>query len=86
MAFYLAVFVKEGDQYCVSFPDVPEAFSQGDNLADATLMAEDALLTAMDFYREDKRKLQRPSEIHLVSIHISNDVVNKINFLDAPNG
>ena len=41
--------------YVVTFRDIPEAITQGDTKTEAMEMAEDALLTAMGFYFEDKR-------------------------------
>jgi antitoxin HicB len=52
--------VEEG-RFVVSFRDVPEALTQGDDEAEALDMAADALLTAMDFYFEDGRAVPPPS-------------------------
>lgn len=46
----------------VTFRDVPEAITQGDNFADAVEMAEDALETAMEFYDENDKPRPKPSE------------------------
>lgn len=47
--------------YCVTFPDVPEAITQGDSLEDALMMGADALETAFEFYVEDGRPFPLPS-------------------------
>ena len=47
--------------YVVTFPDVPEAITQGDTKEDALLQATDALETALDFYFEERRKIPLPS-------------------------
>lgn len=47
--------------YNVTFRDIPEAITQGDDGEDATNMAADALLTAMEFYFADKRPVPDPS-------------------------
>ncbi|MFK3741422.1 type II toxin-antitoxin system HicB family antitoxin [Massilia sp. TN1-12] len=47
--------------YVVTFRDIPEAITQGDTEAEALDMAADALLTAMDFYFEDRRPVPMPS-------------------------
>lgn len=47
--------------FVVTFRDIPEAITQGDSEAETMEMAEDALLTAMDFYFEDKRPVPLPS-------------------------
>lgn len=59
---YPAKFDKEESGiYAVSFRDIPEAITCGDNYEDAVRMARDALLTSMDFYFEDHRKVPLPS-------------------------
>lgn len=61
--------------YVVTFRDIPEAITQGDDLNDALDMAEDALLTAMEFYFEDNRKVPTPSKAkqgeHSVALPVS---------------
>lgn len=47
--------------YTVTFRDIPEAITQGDDLEEAKAMAVDALVTAMDFYLEDGRAVPGPS-------------------------
>lgn len=47
--------------YTVTFRDVPEAITQGDDLDEARAMAADALVSAMDFYVEDHRPVPAPS-------------------------
>jgi antitoxin HicB len=46
----------------VTFRDIPEAIAQGDDEADAVAEGASALLTAMDFYFEDRRPVPLPSE------------------------
>ena len=58
---YPAIFEKEGIGYNIRFRDIPEAITCGDNYEDAILMAKDALLTSMNFYFEDHRKVPLPS-------------------------
>ena len=59
---YPARFEPEDGGYNVSFRDIPEALTCGDNYDDAVEMAKDALLTSMDFYFEDRRKVPMPSK------------------------
>jgi len=51
---------KEGG-FVVTFPDIPEAITQGDNEAKAMRAAHDALETALDFYFEAGRPVPTPS-------------------------
>jgi antitoxin HicB len=59
----------------VTFRDIPEAISQGETTVVALNMAADALLTAMDFYVEDRRPVPPPSEPvegeHLIELPLS---------------
>lgn len=48
--------------FVVTFPDIPEAITQGDNKEEALSMAQDALETALEFYFEDKRSIPTPSK------------------------
>lgn len=58
---YPARFTPDGTGYVIAFRDIPEALTQGEDEADAQQMAKDALITAMEFYFEDKRAVPPPS-------------------------
>ncbi len=59
---YPAVFTPEnGGGYSVYFPDVEGCYTQGDNMADAIFMAEDALELMLYQYEESKKEIPRPS-------------------------
>lgn len=47
--------------FTVTFPDVPEAITEGNTEAEAAAMAEDALVTALSFYTDQSEPLPRPS-------------------------
>lgn len=47
--------------FTVTFPDVPEAITQGESEEDAAAMAEDALVTALSFYTDNAEPLPHPS-------------------------
>jgi len=61
--------------YVVTFPDIPEAITQGESVADALLHAADALTSALDFYIEDGIPIPPPSKPkrgqHLVELPAS---------------
>jgi antitoxin HicB len=46
----------------VTFPDIPEAITCGNDRAHALEMAKEALESAMDFYFEDQRPVPSPSQ------------------------
>jgi antitoxin HicB len=48
--------------FVVTFPDIPEAITQGEDKDDALLHASDALESALDFYLEDGRPVPLPSK------------------------
>jgi antitoxin HicB len=47
--------------FVVTFPDVPEAITQGEDADESLLYAVDALETALSFYIDDRRPLPVPS-------------------------
>jgi antitoxin HicB len=53
---------KDGKFILVTFPDIPEAITQGNNRVHALEMAREALELAMDFYFEDRRPVPSPSK------------------------
>lgn len=65
--FYTAIFHKaEEGGFWVSFPDIPECLTQGDNMQQAYEMAVDALglsLVTMKECNEDIPKASDPDEI-----------------------
>jgi antitoxin HicB len=62
--FYPARFepAEEGG-FVVTFRDIPEAITQGDNKEEAIDMARDALRVAVELYLEDKRAIPLPSAV-----------------------
>ena|SRR5450830_127067 len=59
---YPATFAPDkSGGFVVTFRDIPEAITQGDTEEEAIEMAQDALITAMDFYFEDRRPVPAPS-------------------------
>lgn len=59
---YPASFTHEEGKIVVRFRDIPEAITQGDDEKDALEMAEDVLISSMDFYFEDGRRVPPPSQ------------------------
>jgi antitoxin HicB len=47
--------------FVVTFPDVAEAITQGEDADEALMRAVDALESALSFYVEDRRPLPKPS-------------------------
>ena len=60
--FYPAKIQPDGASFLVTFRDIPEAITSGKTGRHAESMARDALVTAMDFYFEDRRKVPPPSK------------------------
>ena len=69
----------------VSFPDVPEAITQGRDLADASAMAEEALGLVLLAYLEGGRPLPKPRAKGrgLVEIAVAPDVAAKLAVLES---
>jgi antitoxin HicB len=53
----------DGNFFLVTFPDIPEAITQGESLLQAREVAQDALETALEFYFEAPRTVPDPSPI-----------------------
>jgi antitoxin HicB len=53
---------QEEGGYVVTFPDIPEAITQGESIEDALTHAADALESALDFYFESRRRIPVPSK------------------------
>ena len=86
-AFVYKARLEPGDErgIVVTFPDVPEAITQGDDEPDAVTMAEEALGLALLWYVAEGRKLPKPAARgrDLVSIAILPEVAAKLALLDA---
>jgi antitoxin HicB len=62
MRAYPVELTKDGKFIRVSFPDIPEALTQGKDREEALTMAKEALELAMEFYFEDRRPVPKPSK------------------------
>lgn len=60
--FYPAIFHKEGEGFWVSFPDIPECLTEGDNMEMAYEMAVDALGLAITSRKNEKQEIPKPSQ------------------------
>lgn len=58
---YPVILTPDGDTISVTFPDVPEAITFGQNQEQALLQAVDALETALSFYVDARKPLPEPS-------------------------
>lgn len=75
---YPAIFIpEEGGAYSVSFPDIQGCYTYGDDLADAVLMAEDALAMIMCDYENNALGIPEASEVSSIKIP-DNAIVNFI--------
>ena len=50
--------------FVVTFPDVPEAITQGDNETEALMMAQDALVAMFDSYMQDRQAIPEASSVY----------------------
>lgn len=75
---------KDGKFILVTFPDIPEAITQGVNRAEALAMAGEALEVSMDFYFEDQRPVPSPSQPKRgqAVVELSGSVVAKVLLLN----
>lgn len=69
--YYPAMFhIAEEGGFWITFPDIPECMSEGDNLEEAYKMASDALGLAITSRIEENEEIPTPSQI--TSIDSSN--------------
>ncbi|MGB3490027.1 MAG: type II toxin-antitoxin system HicB family antitoxin [Xanthobacteraceae bacterium] len=86
--FTYAAEFEPGDRrgvIVVSFPDVPEAITQGDDLADARIQAEEALGLALLSYPERGLSLPKPRAKGkgLTMVAVAPEVAAKLALLEA---
>ncbi len=67
MASYFAVFmpIQEGG-YSVEFPDIPEAFTQGNTLEECLALGADVLAIAAEEYAKARKNMPKPSTLEQV--------------------
>lgn len=80
---YPVKFEHDETGWCVSFPDIPEALTGGETREEALFMAQDALVTAFDFYFEDRREIPQPSKDGDEFIEVPASVAAKVLLLNA---
>lgn len=71
MVFYASLVADDSGGYVVTFPDVPEAITQGDTVEEALTEAQDALVAALGFYVEAGEALPRPrrrKDLHPIAV------------------
>lgn len=61
LAYPVHLEPAEEGGFVVTFPDVPEVVTQGEDEADALVWALDALETALEVYLDEKRRVPYPS-------------------------
>lgn len=70
--FYPAIFhIADEGGFWITFPDIPECMTQGDNMQEAYEMAVDALGLALTSREQEKTEIPDPSD--LTSIHVDTD-------------
>lgn len=62
MQYPVRLKAAEEGGYIVTFPDIPEAITQGEDIEDALHHGADALESALDFYFEARRPIPLPSK------------------------
>jgi len=62
LSYPVRLKAAEEGGFIVTFPDIPEAITQGEDVEDALHHAADALESALDFYFEDRRSVPAPSK------------------------
>lgn len=67
--FYPAIFhTAEEGGFWVSFPDIPECLTEGDDMQAAYEMAVEALGIALVGRKEDGEEIPKPTEVNQISV------------------
>ncbi|EDW1733139.1 type II toxin-antitoxin system HicB family antitoxin [Salmonella enterica subsp. enterica] len=80
---YPVILMPDSGGYVVSFPDIPEALTQGDTREEALKNALDALVTAFEFYFEDGEHIPEPGEINGDFVEVPASVAAKVMLLNT---
>lgn len=73
---YPVVLTPDTGGYVVTFPDVPEAMTQGDTYDEAMEMAKDVLESSVEIYIEKGQSFPMPSDIKDGQPYIEIDLGN----------
>lgn len=81
---YYVRITPDGDGFMATFRDIPEANTGASTREDTLDMAKDALITALDFYFEDSRKVPATSkaEADEVFVELPSSVIVKMMLLN----
>lgn len=63
---YPAIFTKEGERYSISFPDIPNCFTQGEDLQDGLDAAQDALCLMLYHMEQEGKVIPQPSDMKAI--------------------
>lgn len=85
--FYPAIFhVAEEGGFWITFPDLPECMTQGDNMQEAYEMAVEALGLALTSRKQANQEIPAPSDLNRLTVGkdeycviVQFDMLQKIN-------
>ena len=60
-SYPVSLELQDDGSVFITFPDVPEALTEADNMAEALSEALDCLIAALGCYVDDRRRLPKPS-------------------------
>lgn len=85
MRYPVNLIPAEEGGYVVSFPDIPEALTQGDPRHESLEAAQGALVTAFEFYFEDNQPIPLPSMVDEADdyVEIPLSIASKVLLLNA---
>lgn len=84
MTHYVAQLTPDPDGgFVVTFPDVPEAITQGDTHTEAVANAVAALESALLIYAEDRKAQPEPTVTEGVRVAVGAQVAAKLALIDA---
>ena len=88
LAYAVNLEPAEEGGFVVTFPDIPEAITQGEDKEDSLVWAQDALETALEVYLDTRKRVPYPSEpddkpVVVLPVVVSGKIILHNTLIDA---
>ncbi len=80
--YFSIIFKAKEGGFVALFPDIPEAFTQGEDLAECVDMAKEVLDEVLERYTLERRKLPVPSSLEYIEKKADEEIAENGDTLD----
>jgi len=80
--YYAIVFKAKEGGYIALFPNIPEAFTQGEDLVECVERAQDVLNISLEEYAREQREFPKPSSLKKIAERAKQEIAENGNTLD----